>query len=220
MFARSSGSLGTSVSCWCHEGTLSNLEGAAVILVAILLVAQLMMHVVGIVIDVRLIRGILITIIIISLLGIWVQIIRGHLLLDGRVTLERCKLINVIGVADHELAWSYQLLCSVIMLFKLIWRQLKVTLVPMSLSLVRVSSLCILIGSFAKQVGPWNLRGFLMSGVRILVTILFVSLELGRLNVQQRLYHFDCVFSLEKTSLNLINFEVFNFRSGQPSTIK
>lgn len=46
------------------------LEGAAVILVAILLVAKLMMHVVGIVIDVRLIRGILITIIIISLLAI------------------------------------------------------------------------------------------------------------------------------------------------------
>lgn len=59
-----------------------------------------------------------------------------------------------------------------------------------------------------------------MSGVRILVTKLFVSLELGRLNVQQRLYHSDCVFSLEKTSLNLVNFEVFNFRSGQPSTLK
>lgn len=44
--------------------------GAAVILVAILLVAKLMMHVMGIVIDVRLILGILITIIIISLLAI------------------------------------------------------------------------------------------------------------------------------------------------------
>ena len=43
---------------------------AAVILVAILLVAKLMMHVVGIVIDGRLIRGILTTIIIISLLAI------------------------------------------------------------------------------------------------------------------------------------------------------
>lgn len=64
----------------------SQILGAAVILVAILLVAKLMMHVVGIVIDWQLILGILITIIIISLLAIWVQIIRGHLRLDGRVT--------------------------------------------------------------------------------------------------------------------------------------
>jgi len=192
---------------------LSQILGAVVILIAILLVAKLMMNVVGIVIDGRLILGILKTIIIISLLAIWVQIRRKDLQIDGRVTLERCKLINVIGVANRKLSLSYQLLCSVIMLFKLILRQLKVTLDPMTLSLVRVSSLCIFIGSFAKQLRPWYLWRFLMSGVSILVTKLFVNLELGRRNVHQRLYHSDCVFSLEKSSLNLINFKFFNFRS-------
>lgn len=49
---------------------LSQILGAVVILIAILLVAKLMMNVVGIVIDGRLILGILKTIIIISLLAI------------------------------------------------------------------------------------------------------------------------------------------------------
>ena len=59
-----------------------------------------------------------------------------------------------------------------------------------------------------------------MSGMCVLVTKLFVGLELGRHDVEKRLYHPNCVFSLEKPSFNLVDFEIFNLTTRQLSTLK